>query len=164
LSQALILTCLKRHLPNACAGGCWEFRPVLVSQLFVPACDCFAEYRLIAAAFSRRATARRCVLQFSERAVDDPKKLVQLVHRSTRITHTDPRAEAGALIVAAAARISTRTKLPTAEALFQYLNELEFDFAGSAESLLELLNAAALLWIDARIPLPLQRRWESRDS
>jgi hypothetical protein len=47
------------------------------------------------------------------------------------------------LIVAAAARISTRTKLPTAEALFQYLNELEFDFAGSAEALLELLNAAA---------------------
>lgn len=75
--------------------------------------------------------------------VDDPKKLVQLVHRSTRITHSDPRAEAGAQVVAAAARISTRTKVPTAEALFLYLNELEFDFAGSAEALLELLNAAA---------------------
>ena len=76
-------------------------------------------------------------------AVEDPGKLVELVHRSTRITHTDPRAEAGALIVAAAARISTRTELPTAQALFQCLGELNFDFAGSAGSLLELLNAAA---------------------
>ena len=76
-------------------------------------------------------------------AVDDPVKLRQLVHCSTRITHTDPRAEAGALIVAAAARISTRTELPTADALFQYLKELDFDFSGSAESLLELIKAAA---------------------
>lgn len=76
-------------------------------------------------------------------AVDDPRKLVQLVHRSTRITHTDPRAEAGALVVAAAARVSTGKGLPTGEALFQYLRELDFDFAGSAGALLDLLNAAA---------------------
>ena len=76
-------------------------------------------------------------------AVDDTRKLVQLVHRSTRITHTDPRAEAGALVVAAAARISTRTELPTAEALLQYLRDLDFDFTGSAGELLKLLNAAA---------------------
>ena len=76
-------------------------------------------------------------------AVEDPIKLRQLVHSSTRITHTDPRAEAGALIVAAAARISTRAETPTANALFQCLMELDFDFSGSAESLLELIKAAA---------------------
>jgi ADP-ribosyl-[dinitrogen reductase] hydrolase len=77
-------------------------------------------------------------------AVVDPIRLRQLVHVSTRITHTDPRAEAGALIVAAAARISTRAELPTSDALFQYLKELDFDFSGSAESLLELVKAAAI--------------------
>lgn len=76
-------------------------------------------------------------------AVNDPIKLRQLVHCSTRITHTDPRAEAGALIVAAAARISTRTELPEADALFQYLKELDFDFSGNAESLFVLIRAAA---------------------
>lgn len=76
-------------------------------------------------------------------AVEDPVKLRQLVNCSTRITHTDPRAEAGALIVAAAARISTRAELPASDALFQYLKELDFDFSGPAESLLELIKAAA---------------------
>ncbi|MFO1003577.1 MAG: ADP-ribosylglycohydrolase family protein [Planctomycetaceae bacterium] len=76
-------------------------------------------------------------------AVDDPSKLQQLVHCSTRITHTDPRAEAGALIVAAAARISTWAELPTADALFQFLQKLDFDFSGNAESLMELIRAAA---------------------
>jgi ADP-ribosylglycohydrolase len=76
-------------------------------------------------------------------AIEDPVTLRQLVHCSTRITHTDPRAEAGALIVAAAARISTRAELPTSDALFQYLKELDFDFSGPAESLLELIQAAA---------------------
>ena len=75
-------------------------------------------------------------------AIDEPVKLRQLVHSSTRITHTDPRAEAGALIVAAAARISTRAEIPTADALFQYLKELDFDFSDGAESLLELIKAA----------------------
>lgn len=76
-------------------------------------------------------------------AVEDPIKLRQLVHCSTRITHTDPRAEAGALIVAAAARISTRAELPTADTLFQFLKELNFDFHDGAESLFELIRAAA---------------------
>jgi ADP-ribosyl-[dinitrogen reductase] hydrolase len=76
-------------------------------------------------------------------AVEEPVKLRRLVHCSTRITHTDPRAEAGALIVAAAARISTRAELPTADALFQFLKEMDFDFRDSAESLLALIEAAA---------------------
>ncbi len=76
-------------------------------------------------------------------AVEDPIRLRQLVHISTRITHTDPRAEAGALIVAAAARISTWEERPTAEALFEYLKQLDFDALDGAESLLELINAAA---------------------
>ena len=75
-------------------------------------------------------------------AVDDPIQLRQLVHCSTRITHTDPRAEAGALIVAAAAQISRRAELPTANALFHYLKELDFDFSENAGSLLELIRAA----------------------
>jgi ADP-ribosylglycohydrolase len=41
-------------------------------------------------------------------AVDDPDTLAELVRASTRLTHTDPRAEAGALAVALAARHAPR--------------------------------------------------------
>ncbi len=42
-------------------------------------------------------------------AVDDGAKLTRLVRSSTRITHTDPRAESGALAVALAAQMARQT-------------------------------------------------------
>lgn len=41
---------------------------------------------------------------------DDPEQLSALVHRSSRLTHTDPRAHHGALAVALAAHLAARTE------------------------------------------------------
>lgn len=40
---------------------------------------------------------------------DDPRHLVELVRAATRLTHTDPRAEAGALAIAIAAAMASRS-------------------------------------------------------
>ena len=44
-------------------------------------------------------------------AVDDATKLTRLVRSSTRITHTDPRAESGALAVALAAQMACQSEV-----------------------------------------------------
>ena len=44
-------------------------------------------------------------------AVDDGAKLTRLVRSSTRITHTDPRAESGALAVALAAQMASQSEV-----------------------------------------------------
>ena len=44
-------------------------------------------------------------------AIDDDAKLTRLVRSSTRITHTDPRAESGALAVALAAQMARQSEI-----------------------------------------------------
>ncbi|SFI18124.1 ADP-ribosylglycohydrolase family protein [Planctomicrobium piriforme] len=44
-------------------------------------------------------------------AIEDPQQLRDFVRRNTRLTHTDPKAEWGALAVAIAARISSRAEV-----------------------------------------------------
>ncbi len=56
--------------------------------------------------------------------IDDPTVLTEFVRASTRLTHTDPKAEYGALAVALAARQSARTRhsgRPSAEVLLDEL-------------------------------------------
>ena len=50
-------------------------------------------------------------------AVDDSDKLTRLVRSSTRITHTDPRAESGALAVALAAQMARQSEVVPGAAL-----------------------------------------------
>ena len=71
---------------------------------------------------------------------DDPVRLCALVRASTRLTHTDPRAEAGALAVAVAAYLaaSSPADLPTA-----YLHTLERLLGSEDAGLLALARQAA---------------------
>lgn len=58
---------------------------------------------------------------------DDPPKLVEFVRASTRLTHTDLKAEYATLTVAVAAALSARTRgtgKPTADALIDEWNQL----------------------------------------
>jgi len=69
---------------------------------------------------------------------DDLEHLRDLVHRSSRITHTDPRAEQGAFLVALAAYHAARSKTMVT----QFLKDVEVYFARKPEWL-KLVNAAA---------------------
>lgn len=55
-------------------------------------------------------------------AVEDDAALRQLVRASTRITHTDPRAESGALAVALAARMARQTEVVSGGAFLSRLD------------------------------------------
>jgi ADP-ribosyl-[dinitrogen reductase] hydrolase len=65
-------------------------------------------------------------------AVDDLEQLKRLVRTSTRITHTDPKAETGALAVAMAARTASRGELPDGKRFWKQLQHVLVD-AESAE-------------------------------
>jgi ADP-ribosylglycohydrolase len=69
--------------------------------------------------------------------IDDLELLHQLVAASTRVTHTDPRAEYGALAVAVAARAARLPQLPTSS---QFLDEMERLLSNDAAS--ELIDTS----------------------
>jgi ADP-ribosylglycohydrolase len=71
-------------------------------------------------------------------AIEDQSRLRELVRVSTRVTHTDPRAEHGALAVALAARLACRQ--PEVDG-GEYLGQLRALLAGeAAEPLLQMLR------------------------
>ncbi|MCW3061226.1 MAG: dinitrogenase reductase [Capsulimonas sp.] len=70
---------------------------------------------------------------------DAPERLRSLVRASTRITHTDPKAEAGAMAVAVAAYVSSQ-RLPANE-ITQAFRVMLHDFVTEPETL-ERLDAA----------------------
>ena len=72
-------------------------------------------------------------------AVADRDELLSLVRLSTRITHSDPKAEYGAIAVALAARASRET---TAVNPTTYLSELRATLPREADELLDLLLEA----------------------
>ena len=69
----------------------------------------------------------------------DERHLADLVHASTRITHTDPKAEWAAHAVALAAREAGRSENPDAG---RYLHTVRAAIGENGEELLELLHAA----------------------
>lgn len=70
----------------------------------------------------------------------DYDQLKAHVKASTRITHTDPKAEYGALAVALAALMAQQHQTVTPE---QYLGELQTVLAGQGDELLKLVASAA---------------------
>ncbi|HEY1067395.1 MAG TPA: ADP-ribosylglycohydrolase family protein [Pirellulales bacterium] len=72
-------------------------------------------------------------------ALDDLALLRRLVHASSRITHTHPKAEAGAWVVALAARFARSHEQPDPQAFLDHLQaesaELAASDPGAAESL-----------------------------
>lgn len=69
--------------------------------------------------------------------IEDPAQLARLVRISSRITHTDPKAEWAALAVALAAWTATRNL-----AAEVFLQQLDKRFPTEAEELLELIRSA----------------------
>lgn len=72
-------------------------------------------------------------------AIDDRQQLRDFVRASTRLTHTDPKAEAGALAVALAAQVA-RQETPVSAAA--YLRELHSLLGEPGSELLALLEQA----------------------
>ena len=73
----------------------------------------------------------------------DPRKLQALVRASTRLTHTDPKAEYGALAVALAAWMSATGHSGDPMSYYSSLIELIADLGEDAETLLDLVEQAA---------------------
>jgi ADP-ribosylglycohydrolase len=69
-------------------------------------------------------------------AVDDLDLLRQLVRASTRITHTDPKAEHGALAVALAARMARRHEAVEPQAFVRHVEEVLGEDAAEFHALL----------------------------
>ena len=72
-------------------------------------------------------------------AVTDPAQLRAFVRASTRLTHTDPKAEYGALAVALAAQFASAGQLSDSAA---YLAELQHHLQGEGDELMTLLYQA----------------------
>ena len=73
-------------------------------------------------------------------AVADGDELIALVRLATRITHSDPKAEYGAIAVALAARVARQTREADARA---YLSELRAILPCEADELIDRLGEAA---------------------
>lgn len=73
---------------------------------------------------------------------DDGKKMRELVRASTRITHTDPKAEFGSLAVALAAHLASKSNKVCADEFFSELKRaLEGD---DADEFIELMNTTVM--------------------
>lgn len=72
-------------------------------------------------------------------AIDDLKSLREFVRASTRITHTDPRAEYGALAVALAAQLARQHESVSGA---QFLDQLRSFLGGEGDQLISLLEDA----------------------
>lgn len=73
-------------------------------------------------------------------AFDDRQSLREFVRASSRITHTDPKAEYAAFVVALAAQWARANTNVDAD---QFINELRASFEGEAEELCTLIRHAA---------------------
>lgn len=72
-------------------------------------------------------------------AIDDPAQLRDLVRASTRITHTDPKAEFGAWAVALAAQMARRSERVSSA---EYLDRLASVLEGEGDELVQLVREA----------------------
>jgi ADP-ribosyl-[dinitrogen reductase] hydrolase len=73
---------------------------------------------------------------------DEPGRLAALVRASSRMTHTDPRAETGALAVALAAHVAIRSE-PHDDLSASFLRAIESQIGAYDEDLVALLRQAA---------------------
>ena len=75
--------------------------------------------------------------------INEPLQLRELVQASSQITHSDPRAEAGALVVAVAALTSRSEEFVSAENFFRRLNTVRGDAIDDNSDLMKHLHRAA---------------------
>ena len=75
--------------------------------------------------------------------IDDGAKLTRLVRSSTRITHTDPRAESGALAVALAAQMASQSEVVPGAAFLDHYRAHSEGGDGEREGLIEAAVRAA---------------------
>jgi ADP-ribosyl-[dinitrogen reductase] hydrolase len=73
-------------------------------------------------------------------AIDDPHALRDLIRVSSRMTHSDPKAESGAFAVALAAQMARQESIVSSKA---FLDRLASELTGDANELLALLQQAA---------------------
>ncbi len=73
-------------------------------------------------------------------AIDDAEKLRELVRASSRLTHTDPKAEYGAFAIALAAQVARQHETVSSD---YYLEQLQSAFVGEGDELIALLKDAA---------------------
>ncbi len=73
-------------------------------------------------------------------AIDDPQSLRELVHASTRITHTDPKAECGAFAVALAAQLARQHETVPVDL---FVDKLQSFLGGDGDELSSLIAHAA---------------------
>ncbi|CAB1079212.1 ADP-ribosylglycohydrolase [Olavius algarvensis Delta 1 endosymbiont] len=73
-------------------------------------------------------------------AIDDPQSLRELVQASTRITHTDPKAEFGAFAVALAAQLARQNETVVAD---YFLDQLRSSLGSDGDELSSLIENAA---------------------
>ena len=77
-------------------------------------------------------------------SIADPQELQQFVRASTRLTHTDPKAEMGAFSVAVAAQIAAQGLMEsTDEFRVRLTGSLRNAYQSEADELIELVSAAA---------------------
>lgn len=72
-------------------------------------------------------------------AIDDPRSLREFVRASTRITHTDPKAEYGAFAVALAAQLARRHESVSGA---QFLDQMQSCLGGEGGELISLIEDA----------------------
>jgi ADP-ribosylglycohydrolase len=73
-------------------------------------------------------------------AIDDPQLLRAFVRASTRITHTDPKAEYGAFAIALAAQLARQSKTTTAD---HFVDQLQKSLGTNGEELITRIAEAA---------------------
>lgn len=73
-------------------------------------------------------------------ALDDRRMLHHLTHVSSRITHTDPKAEFGAIAVALAAKMGRESVSVESD---QFIDELSSLLDGNGDELVSLIEDAA---------------------
>ena len=72
-------------------------------------------------------------------AIDDPDLMRQLVRTSTRITHTDPKAEYGALAVALSSRMARQNETVAGS---DFLDQLKATLTTDGDELVSLVGDA----------------------
>lgn len=71
--------------------------------------------------------------------IDDPGRLARTVHACTTVTHTDPKAEAGAAAIAAATQISQGKEQVTVDRFLERFHVVVQDAAGELTGMVESL-------------------------
>ena len=132
--------CLRDVLHLDCVGGCWPCQPRRESdrsQLHQAVLGVGPSKSGVYSAGNGPAM-RAAILGAT---IDDVPKLLEYVRASSRLTHTDPKAEFGAVAVALAAHEASRNEKVDAGRWLKLVSQL---IPGDVTELLDLLRSAVI--------------------